>query len=398
MIRKTCNQKVVNKTFLQKECMMIKKIILCVFAGIFFTSCQTVHFDKQTVENEAKKVSNVEADEKHDKKEIEKSLILEELKEVDVEKTVVYVEKPVYYPIEEKAEPAKTGTQAVKESIAQAVKSPQKFSGGVMYYDYDESFVYEIYCQPYRVTNIALQPGEMVLEIPFLSENQVWEIGAGVSQKNGQDVQHFFLKPDVSNLTTTMIVITDRRVYHFLLKSFKDCYMAMVRFEYPDTMPFNIKMDAMNERINALKKDTALVDPRFLSFDYKMSYSVFRKPLWLPKRVYDDGRRTYIQLDERVLHSESPVLFDKRNERINYRVQKNLIIIDELIEKVTLRRSNEKVTIRKKNYKEEPAPVLVLSENKTEVKQEVKKEQKGILLKKNNNKVLDGNAFGWEAQ
>lgn len=377
---------------------MIKKTILCVFVGIFFASCQTIHFDKQTTEKEGPSASlqSEQSEQKHNEKEIERLLVSEELKEVDVEKTVIYVEKPVYYPVEQKAEPAKTGTQAVKESIAQAVKSPEKFSGGVMYYDFDESFVYEIYCQPYRVTNIALEPGEMVLEIPFLSENQVWEIGAGVSQKNGQDVQHFFLKPDMSNLTTTMIIITDRRVYHLLLKSFKDCYMAMVRFEYPDTMPFNIKADAMNERINTLKNNATLVDPRFLSFDYKMSYSVFKKPLWLPKRVYDDGRRTYIQMDERVLHSESPVLFDKRNERINYRVQKNLIVVDELIEKLTLRRSKEKVTIKKKTYKEEPAPVIASEEKEAQIKQEAIKEKKGIVLKKNTTTVLDGNAFGWE--
>jgi type IV secretion system protein VirB9 len=53
-------------------------------------------------------------------------------------------------------------------------------------------------------------------------------------------------------------------------------------------------------------------------------------------------------MDEKVLHSSSPVLFNKNNERINYRVQENLIIIDELIEKVTLRIGNEKVTIQKK--------------------------------------------------
>jgi type IV secretion system protein VirB9 len=67
--------------------------------------------------------------------------------------------------------------------------------------------------------------------------------------------------------------------------------------------------------------------------------------------VYDDGRKTYIELDEKMLHMESPVIFNRRNERINYRVRKNLVIIDELIEKVTVRRGKEKITITKKKYK-----------------------------------------------
>jgi type IV secretion system protein VirB9 len=81
-----------------------------------------------------------------------------------------------------------------------------------------------------------------------------------------------------------------------------------------------------------------------------MSYSFFKKPLWLPIRVYDDGKKTYIVLDERVLHSESPVLFNKNNQRINYRVHKNLIVIDELIEKLTLRKDRERVVIVKKKF------------------------------------------------
>lgn len=217
-----------------------------------------------------------------------------------------------------------------------------------------------------------LSRGEMVLENPFLSESQVWEMGAGVSRKNGQDVQHFYLKPDISGLTTSMIIITDRRVYHFLLRSFKDCYMAMVEFEYPNSMPYNIKTDAMAERLNARASALAGVDPRFLSFDYKMSYSIFRKPLWLPRRVYDDGRRTYIQMDEKVLHTQSPVLFSQKNECINYRVEKNLIVIDELVEKVTLRRGKEKVIIRKKNYVE-PKSAAESEETAKEVQEETKK-------------------------
>jgi type IV secretion system protein VirB9 len=81
-----------------------------------------------------------------------------------------------------------------------------------------------------------------------------------------------------------------------------------------------------------------------------MSYSVFKKPIWLPKRVYDDGRKTYIEFDEKMLHTEAPVIFNNKNERINYRVAKNLAIIDELVEKITIRRGKEKVTIQKKKY------------------------------------------------
>lgn len=351
----------------------MKKFMLLLMTAMLLASCQTVDLSSTTAtEMEGTDgVRNLSEEEKLNAAEIDGILVSEELKEVDIQKSVVYVERPVYYPIE-KEEKQPAGKDAAMLSLEKAVQEPKKFSGGTMIYDFDDNFVYEIYCQPYRITDVSLEPGEMVLENPFLSESQVWEMGAGVSRKNGQDVQHFYLKPDISGLTTSMIIITDRRVYHFLLRSFKDCYMAMVEFEYPNSMPYNIKTDAMAERLNARASALAGVDPRFLSFDYKMSYSIFRKPLWLPRRVYDDGRRTYIQMDEKVLHTQSPVLFSQKNERINYRVEKNLIVIDELVEKVTLRRGKEKVIIRKKNYVE-PKSAAESEETAKEVQEETKK-------------------------
>lgn len=143
--------------------------------------------------------------------------------------------------------------------------------------------------------------------------------------------------------------------------------MTQVRWEYPNTMPFTIKSDAMNA--NKMSKELTGVDPTYLSFDYKMSYS-FRKPYWLPTRVYDDGKHTYIVMNETVLHMTSPVLFNNRNERINYSVNKNLIIINELIEKVTMRVGNKKVTIKKKSYKEPKA----IDKNQIETTEDVKLE------------------------
>jgi type IV secretion system protein VirB9 len=336
------------------------KFIIIGFSLLLLSSCRTVHFDKTTEIGPAQNdenIKNLEEELRADEREQRRYAIEEELKNVDVEKTVVYVDRPVYSPVVPEKTPIKPD-DAVSQSFSEALQVPMKFINGVMYYPWDETFVYEIHTQPYRTTDIILEPGEEVLEMPFLSEEKVWEIGAGVSRKNGQDVQHFFVKPSLTSLTTSMIIITDRRVYHLLLKSFKDRFMVMVQWNYPPAMPFNIKSGKLNafSGANNLSRDIALVDPAFLSFDYRMTYSIFKKPIWLPSRIYDDGRKTYIELDEQMLNMESPVLFNHRNERINYRVHKNLIIIDELIEKVTLRRGREKVTVYKKRYRKS-APV-----------------------------------------
>lgn len=82
-----------------------------------------------------------------------------------------------------------------------------------------------------------------------------------------------------------------------------------------------------------------------------MRHSVFKIPTWLPTQVYDDGQRTYIILNSKSLLTEYPAVFNEKNEIINYRVKDNIIIIDNLIEKVTLNLDGKKVTIEKKKDK-----------------------------------------------
>jgi len=333
----------------------MKKTFILLLLILILCGCKTVQFDDTGAyyEKEDLGYSSHEKELEANEQEMKDYFVEEKMKEVDIEKTVVYVERPVYYPSNEESDkPTLTGKDAARESTESSMQSPSKWTYGTMYYDFDPDFTYEIYCQPYRVTDIQLEPGEQVIEMPFLSESQVWEIGAGVSRTSGVDTQHFFLKPAYSGLETSFIIITDKRVYHLMLKSFKDVYMTQVKWEYPNLMPFNLSSTTLNPSYNTITTETISIDPAFLSFDYKMTYSIFKKPYWLPQRVYDDGKKTYIVMDETVLHMTSPVLFNEKDERINYSVNRNLIVINELIEKVTLRVGKEKVTIKKKTYKE----------------------------------------------
>ncbi|UTC77071.1 TrbG/VirB9 family P-type conjugative transfer protein [Treponema sp. OMZ 799] len=337
----------------------IFRVVAILLIAVSFSGCTTTKdmepFNELKTEALDGAVSLQEEEKKIEKE--DEALMVEALqKQVDIEKTIVYIEKPVYRPIEDKtnelARKKLDGQETVKEAMRSALKTPERYSSGKMFYDFDENFVYEIYCAPYRITDIELEPGEEILETPFVSEPEVWQVGAGVSKYKGLDVQHFFVKPSYSKLTTTMIIITNRRIYHILLKSFKDDYMAMVKWNYPIQMPYTIKSE-MAHPDSKIKTVLEGISPEFLSFDYKMKYSPFKKPIWLPTRVYDDGRKTYIELDEKVLNAELPALFDQKNNIINYRVRKNILIVDSLITKVTLKLNKSKVIIEKKKSKSE---------------------------------------------
>lgn len=338
----------------------------CLFFGItvltitMLAGCKTVDLEKVSLpETKTEEVyKSLEDEKEQNEKEMHDYLVQEELKVQDIEPTVVYIEKPVYVPYsndEKDGIKKKQGIDAARESLEKSTVKPEHYKNGTFYYSYNENFVYEVYAQPYHLTDIVLEDGETVLGNPLLSEDEsVWELTANVARNpnTGEKIQHLFIKPAYSGLDSSFIVITDRRVYHFRLKSYKDTHMAMVKFRYPVSK--NVwATSAAENGVNGISVENEFVtvtNPEYLSFDYKMKYG-FKKPEFLPKRVYDDGNRTYIVVDDVVLHKQLPLVFNERNEIVNYTVQKNVFIVPRLINKITLRLGSQKVIIEKKKTK-----------------------------------------------
>ena len=333
----------------------MKKLLMILGTGMMmFSACSTTQNLGITNDFEpGSRGNSIEEEEQLNEADERNYLIEEELKVQDVAETVVYVEKPVYIP-EEKASKndyvRKSGVDAVTESQKVATQSPENYKSGTFFYQFNEDFVYEVYAQPYHLTDIALQPGEVVIGTPLLSEDEsVWELTAGVGRdpNTGEDVQHLFVKPTYSKQDSSMVIITDRRVYHFRLKSFSTTHMAMVKFTYP--LERNVWAKKVDDKAGRTIENGYLrtSNPELLSFDYKIKYSKFKKPEFLPERVYDDGQRTYIQVNDIVLQKQLPVLFNEKNEIVNYTVKGNVFVIPRLINKVTLRLGKEKVQIEK---------------------------------------------------
>jgi len=264
----------------------------------------------------------------------------------------IIIERPIYIPeATTTSSSTVSGRSAVQAAVGSGVLQPRDYSNAAMLYDYDRDFVYELYCQPYRLSDVTLEPGEKAVDVPFVSDSERWMLGAGVSYENDVPVQHIYVKPTVSGLTASLIINTDRRVYHLILRSYSDVHMPVVRWRYRENaMPQNYitgSSGSLGSSPGASDNGFA-VDPSYLSFDYRIKYGFFQKPKWLPTLVYDDGQKTYITFPESVLQTEMPAVFDNRSDIINYRVSKNIMIIDKLVETITVRLSNKVVTIEKK--------------------------------------------------
>jgi len=270
---------------------------------------------------------------------------------IQIEPEVVIRERPVFVPEKEIPRPPKSGVPAVQEANSTGIAKPSNYSHAAMVYDYDPDWVYEVYAQPLRACDIILEPGENVLEAPFVSDSVRWQLGAGVSYQKGNPVQHIYVKPTESGIEASLIINTDRRVYHIILRSYQTVHMPIIRWNYYTTAMPNTMIPSPSRGTDSQSPSNvpASPDPRFLSFNYRITYSWFSKPQWLPKLVFDDGSKTYITFPESVLNRELPAIFENRKDVINYRVNDNIIIIDQLVDNFTVKIQHTEISISKKH-------------------------------------------------
>ncbi|MCL2381221.1 MAG: TrbG/VirB9 family P-type conjugative transfer protein [Treponema sp.] len=326
----------------------MKHFIFIIIATLILASCRSVDMERR-VQDTGLRAGRTIAD-----------AVFEELPEElrrPQEPPVVIIERPVF--IHDAPAPprpaAARGQQAVRQSNAQGIMEPVEFSYAAMIYDFHPDWVYQVFTQPLRITSIRLEPGERVIDVPIISDSERWMVGAGISYSNGAPVQHIYVRPTQASLQATMIINTDRRVYHIILRSFNDLHMPMVRWRYPSTgLPSNFIPVTRAAAMSGDGQDGGAaasginLDPRFLSFDYRVTHSLFRRPSWFPELVFDDGRQTYIVFPVGVLQATLPAVFDDRNNVVNYRVFEHVIIIDRLIERATIRLDGRQVVIEKR--------------------------------------------------
>jgi P-type conjugative transfer protein TrbG len=150
------------------------------------------------------------------------------------------------------------------------------------------------------------------------------------------------LKPQGPGLDTNLLITTDRRAYYLRLLSKPDDYVARVAFAYPDDEENEHKWQQhLAEQKDQQNKATRIAElpPNSVESMY-FNYRLKGDDRIRPVRVFDDGKKTYIQISEAAKNREAPVLVvigaDGKQEMVNYRVKDDMYIIDRLFEKAEL--------------------------------------------------------------
>jgi len=200
-----------------------------------------------------------------------------------------------------------------------------------------------IVCAVLQVCDVALQPGELVNSI-HLGDTARWTVEPAITGSGAAETQHLIIKPMDVGLETSLIVTTNRRTYHLKLRSHRTEYMPQVAFTYPEEAL--AKWDAIRTReVREREERTMPQTGEYLgnlSFDYDVSGAT----RWKPVRVYNDGRKTIIEMPSAMEQTEAPTLLvvrkdgglftDDETVLVNYRVQGDRYIVDTIFDKAIL--------------------------------------------------------------
>ena len=187
-------------------------------------------------------------------------------------------------------------------------------------------------------TSIEFADGETV-ETVSIGDSEAWQV-VKPSQPN-----LIFVKPLEQDADTNMIVVTDRRIYNFMLfgkqaLTYQGRDLTFhVRFLYPDD-----ELAVMTERRAAeTARATRLADtvvsasavaPENWNFSYQYDGSEAIRPM----RVFDDGKFTYFKFPD---VTNTPAIFtvdqDRNEALVNFNVRGGYIVVERLASQFTLR-------------------------------------------------------------
>ncbi|MBY0406418.1 MAG: P-type conjugative transfer protein TrbG, partial [Rickettsiales bacterium] len=194
-----------------------------------------------------------------------------------------------------------------------------------------------------QICDIELQPGEQVNSI-HLGDTARWMVEPAINSTGEEQIQHLIIKPMDVGLSTSLIVTTNRRTYHMALRSTHHDFMPRVAFIYPENVMKKLEaVKAASEQEHA-KKLIPETGEYLDNLDF--NYAIEGKTSWKPLRVYNDGKKTILEMPASITSTEAPTLLvvrkagglfsDDEQVMVNYRVQHNRYIVDSVFDKAIL--------------------------------------------------------------
>ena len=230
-------------------------------------------------------------------------------------------------------ETAGTPTGRVENANAAARVQPRRegYYNAIQVYPWSEGALYQVYAAPGQITSIALEPGEALTGAGPIAAGDTarWIIGDTESGSGSGRRVLVLVKPSRADITTNLVITTDRRTYMIELRSGEKPYMPAVSWAYPP--PAGGGSQAL---------PATPVIPAVAARNYRYGLTGDNPP-WKPVAVYDDGRRVYLEFPRGIVQGEMPPIFvlgsNGETQIVNSRIYQHILIVDRLFGAAELR-------------------------------------------------------------
>ena len=227
---------------------------------------------------------------------------------------------------------AATPTGQVESANAAARVEPRRegYYNAIQIYPWSAGALYQVYAAPGQITNIALEPGEALTGAGPIAAGDTarWIIGDTESGSGATRRVHILVKPTRPDITTNLVVTTDRRTYMIELRAEEEPYMPAVAWAYPQP--------PATQRATPATPSIPAISARHYRYGLQGD-----SPPWRPVSVFDDGRRVYIVFPAGIVQGEMPPLFvlgsNGEPEIVNSRIYRNILIVDRIFAAAELR-------------------------------------------------------------
>lgn len=250
---------------------------------------------------------------------------------------------------------------AYADGPAGYVYYPTSTSGSTNIYTYSPDTQYEICTRVGYTTDLQLRPGETVEGIASGNTTQ-WSVAT--SEVAG--IWHVYVKPLADGLTTNFLINTDQRTYRLIVTS-GDTMEYSVRWAYP-VEDEQDRLAGLAARTAAAKKAAqeaaeAAANAGHINTNYKVVKNKNVIDIYLPKSVFDNGEKTYIEISEMNKQNFPTVYYydeyDKSKlQLVNYRLKGNFLEIDKVMDQIKLQYSQKSYLLieRTNTNRDVPSP------------------------------------------
>lgn len=219
-------------------------------------------------------------------------------------------------------------------TLAEALPRPGRIDPRIRDVAYSRDNVVAIDATYGTSTMIVLQDNEKI-ETLALGDSIAWKVEPN---RRGNII---FVKPVEKDAQSNLNVVTDKRIYSFILRSNMrppTGQLYKVRFRFPDDEADGELMSLARER--AAYPNLKALNIANANSDYGYKGSSANKPL----AVFDDGAKTWFRFE-----GETPAIYIVDNDRneslVNFRTEGPYVVVDKVSFQWTLRNGQESTCI-----------------------------------------------------